>query len=690
MALASPIQNSLNSGEFSPLAFGRVDYPKYKSAATLVQNFVPLVQGGLTRRTGTYYVQPTKSNAAARLVPFVFSNGDAIMIEFGDLYIRFYRNRLPVETAPGVPYEIVSPYAIADVQFLRFQQSKDVMYIAHPSYAPRKLSRSALTSWAFANVAFLDGPYLSINSTTTTLTPGATTGSTTLTASSIVGINDGVGFKTTDVGRFVRLQHTTTWGWAIITAWTSTTVVTINIQSAFGATTAVTKWRLGEWSDNTGYPSIVFSFEDRIGWGASPIDPIMMNLSKTGDYENMAPTGTDSVVAADNALQLRLNSKQQDPIRWVFDAEQGLVAGTRAAEYVVRAASDGTAMSAINFPSARQSTKYGSANVEPVVVGKAILFTQTAKRKLREMAYVYQYDGFQAPDLTVLAEHATKGNIAQVAYQQEPFSIAWVRLESGKLWGMTYDRDQSVIGWHRHPLGGYADAGKTLPATVESIATMPAPDGSQDDLWIIVNRYINGGTKRYVEYLTAFNADYDNVADCFFVDGGKTTVLGAPGTAVTGYAHLEGQTIDLLVDGSPQPSVVVSGGNFTLSTAGTKIQAGIGYKSRLKTLRPDAGSTTGTSQGKTKRTHKLGVRLHQTVGLWAGRGFTEDGYTMDAVIFRDASDPMGAPVPLFSGDKPVDFEDDYNTDGYLCLEQRQPLPCTLTAIMPQFYTQDAI
>jgi hypothetical protein len=687
MALAAPIKNSFNGGEFSPLVLGRTDYNKYGNGTSLMQRFVPQVQGGMTRCPGTIYIQPTKSNTQARLVRFVFSNGDAFMLEFGDLYLRFYRNRAPVETSPGVPYEIATPYTLADLPFLRFQQSRDVMYIAHPSYEPRKLIRAALTSWSFSVVDFLDGPYLIANATSTTLTPSATTGSVNITASSTTGINDGAGFQTTDVGRFIRIRHSTTWGWAKITSRTSATVVVATVISAFGATTASANWRLGEWSATTGYPSVVFSFEDRLGWAASPIAPTTLNMSITQDYENMSPTAADGTVIATSALSLRINAKQQDPIRWVIDDEKGLLVGTKGGEYVVRAPVSGEAMSALNLPSARRSTKHGSANVEPVEAGKAVLFVQTAKRKIREMAYQYEVDGFRAPDMTLLAEHMTKGNVAQMAYQQEPFSVVWARLENGQLRGMTYDREQDVIGWHRHPIGGFYDSGKTDQARVESIEVLPAPDGSQDDLWMIVARHINGGLKRYVEYLAPFNAEYDNVKDCYFVDGGKQIDLGAVGTAVTGLNHLIGETVSLLVDGAPQADQVVDGsGNITLARAGRYVMVGLPYVSRMKTLRPDAGAVNGTAQGKTKRTHKLSARFHQSVGVRVGRDFNAK---MDVQDFRPGNHIMGQPVPMFSGDKQLDFEDDYTTDGYLCFEQVQPLPCTILALMPQTMTQDA-
>jgi hypothetical protein len=276
-----------------------------------------------------------------------------------------------------------------------------------------------------------------------------------------------------------------------------------------------------------------------------------------------------------------------------------------------------------------------------------------------------------------------------MAFQQEPFSVVWTRLASGRLWGMTYDREQDVVGWHRHFIGGYYDSEHSETARVESIETMPAPDGGQDDLWMIVARYIDGGVKRYVEYLSEFNADYDDVADCYFVDGGKQIDLGSPGTAVTGLSHLEGETVSVLVDGAPQTDKVVSSGGITLDAAGQYVKVGFGYVSRCKTLRPEAGAANGTAQGKTKRIHKLFARFHQTVGIRVGRGFEEDGVPMDTQNFRPGSYPMGQPTPLFSGDKQLDYESDYDRDGFICFEQTQPLPCTILALMPHIVTQDA-
>jgi len=97
MSRASPIQSSFNSGEWSPLLHARVDIEAYKSALGICLNQVPLIQGPLTRRPGTYHVSEVRdSTKSTRIVPFQFSNEQAYVLEFGDQYVRFYTNNGPV------------------------------------------------------------------------------------------------------------------------------------------------------------------------------------------------------------------------------------------------------------------------------------------------------------------------------------------------------------------------------------------------------------------------------------------------------------------------------------------------------------------------------------------------------------------------------------------------------------------
>ena len=49
---------------------------------------------------------------------------------------------------------------------------------------------------------------------------------------------------------------------------------------------------------------------------------------------------------------------------------------------------------------------------------------------------------------------------------------------------------------------------------------------------------------------------------------------------------------------------------------------------------------------------------------------------------------MDQAVSLFSGDKQIEFNSDYETDGFVFVKQTQPLPLTVTALYPQLNTYD--
>jgi len=672
MAKVSPIQESFNSGEFSELVAARVRFEKYKNAVRLSENMVPLVQGGMTRRTGTMFVNEVKTSAKkTRLVQFEYSVTQAYVIEFGDLYLRFYKDRGLIETSPGVPYEVVTTYAEADLFQLKFTQSADVLYITHPNYAPRKLSRTGHTSWTLTVIDFKDGPYLPTNVTSTTVAPSGTSGSITLTASS--GI-----FAATDVGRLVRIKHSSTWGYAKITAYTSTTQVSATVGSNFGATGAVADWRLGLWSATTGYPSCVTFFEDRLFFAGNALRPQRIDGSIVGDYENFAPTATDGLVADDNAISIALNANDVNVIRWMVDDEKGLLIGTVSGEWIVRPSSLSEALTPTNL-AAKRSTAFGSANIQAIRTGKASIYVQRAGRKARELAYVYEVDGFRSPDMNVLSDHILETGVVEFNYQQEPYSIVWFVRNDGQLVGLTYERDQDVLGWHRHIVGGSFGSGD---AVVESVAVIPTPSGDADEVWLIVKRTIDNATVRYIEYITP-RFEGSDTTDAFFVDCGLT-YDGSPATVISGLDHLEGETLSVLADGASHPNVVVDTGSITLTRSASVVHLGLPYESDIQTLRIEAGAQDGTAQGKTKRIHRVTVRLFKTLGLQFG----PDATGLDVLPFRTSADAMGNPPALYTGDKTVNWNDGYDTEGVMYFRQDQPLPFTLLGIFPALVTQD--
>jgi len=419
-------------------------------------------------------------------------------------------------------------------------------------------------------------------------------------------------------------------------------------------------------------PSVVTFFEQRLVFANTNENPQTLWFSKNGDYLNFT-AGT----ADDDALIYTIASNQVNAIRYL-SATRVLTIGTSGGEYVVTATSDGPITPSTTL--IRKYSNYGSSMTEPVQVADVTLFLQRGNRKIREFKYVgdINADAYQAPDISILAEHITKGGITQFAYHQEPDSVVWMVRADGVLIGMTYRREESVVAFHKHILGGEFDGGH---AVVESIASLPTDTG-EDELYLIVKRTINGSTKRYIELLKTF--DFGGVTTgAFFVDSGLA-YAGPATTVLSGLYHLEGETVSTLANGATHPDTVVSGGGIPLSFSSTTAAVGYNYVSNMQTLRLEAGSVDGTSQGKPKRIHAITMRLHETVGVEIGNSSGE----LDRIYFRDSSMAMDQAVPLYTGDKDIEFPGGYVDDDRIYVRQNQPLPMTVLALFPRLNTFD--
>lgn len=667
MPRAVPGIVALNAGELDPLLHARVDLQKYASACRRMLNMLPTSQGAAVRRPGTLYVAETKASGTARLVPFEFSTVQAYVLEFGNLYVRFYRNGGPIETSPGVPYEVVTPYTAADLPDLQWAQSADVLYLAHPNYAPRKLSRTGHTSWTLTTIAFQDGPY-GDQETAITVTPSAASGAVTLTASAAL-------FVSTDVGRTIRLLHGSTWGWARISAFTSSTVVSANVGAAFGATTASAAYRLGVWTAANNPSSVTF-WQNRLWWAGTPNEPQTIWGSKTGDFERHSP-GT----AADDAVAYTVSDDSMNAIRWIR-SQRRLLVGTAGGEFALSAGDTDDPVTPTDVVVLRQSTN-GAAKVPGITVGSALIYVQRSQRKLMEMAYSFEADNYLSPELTLLAGHITRGKVVEMAWAQEPHRVMWVVLADGSLRGMTYMRDQQVVAWHRHTLGG-------TNAKVRSVTTIPGTN--QTETWFVVERTVGGVTKRFVERLADFfYAEEDGsvtVADAYFVDCGLT-YSGVATTSLTGAAHIAGETVQVLAGGAAHPDVTVTGGGgVTLVRSVTKAAVGYSYASEIETLDINAGANDGTAQTRIKRVSSVGMMLFQTLGAKVGWRDQDDVLNLEEVQFRAGDDPMDAPPPLFTGVKFVPVPPRWDREARVVMRQDQPLPLTAVGIVPRMQANE--
>jgi hypothetical protein len=151
-------QTSFAGGEFAPTLWSRHELERYGTGLRTARNFRPTEHGALENRAGLALCEETKGSARARFIRFVYSDDQAYQLVFTDQSVRFIYRGAYVESAPGVPLELVTPYLEADLARLKFSQSGDVVTITRRGYAPRELVRSSHTSWALNLVDFTAEP----------------------------------------------------------------------------------------------------------------------------------------------------------------------------------------------------------------------------------------------------------------------------------------------------------------------------------------------------------------------------------------------------------------------------------------------------------------------------------------------------------------------------------------------------
>ena len=426
---------------------------------------------------------------------------------------------------------------------------------------------------------------------------------------------------------------------------------------------AMPRWSEGAWSSEHGYPRAVAFFEDRLWFGGTKSDPQTFWASKVGEYEDFEGIADD----ASASLLFTLASAEINAIEWLA-GDQQLLIGTRGGEFVAGATRETEAITPSNITVRRQS-KYGvKPGVQPHFVDSALLFMQRAGERLHQLSYSNESNRYVGPDLTALSDDILRPEAVELSYQAAPFRQLWARLSDGKLATLTYVSDQDVLGWAQVELGGTG-------VEVESVATIPHPDGDEDQIWMIVKRTIDGGTKRYIEYLEKpFNAD-TTYADAFFVDSGLTYSGGAT-TTITGLNHLEGETVKVFGDGIVQSDKTVSSGAITIDSA-SKVQVGLGFDARLQTMRFEAGAADGTAQGRRKRIHQIVLRVDQaSEDVEYGANFD----TMDSWDTGSGS--------TFSGDSAsYMMPSGYEREGRIAIRHQAPTPFTLVALMPQLSTE---
>lgn len=626
---------------------------------------------------------------------FTFNRGSA-----GNVFISFSNpnnNSASVDNARLEPpvLEVATPWSKDMVADLQYAQSKDVMYIAHSNVPLYKLTRTGVAAWTLVAVDLVDGPYYSRTHETysgigsgISIHPSGVTGSVTVTSSAAL-------FASTDVGRRLRFRHNSTsaWGEMIITAYTSSTSVTATVQRALSAASSSQEWRLGALSQTTGYAKCVAFHEQRLVLANTSSQPQTIWFSRSADIEVFQPDNDEfkDEVDATSGMTYTVASKDTNDITWL-SSRTVLYLGTRGAIFVAKASALDEALTPTNI-SIRPAVRTASHNSLPLEVTNATLFIHYHQRKLMELAYNAEQDSMVTVDLSLLSEHLGRAKLTEIVRQEEPYNIIWARDEVGGLYGLTYLREQSVTGWHRHYIGG---SGKVL-----SMCCVPGTEYSE--LWMVIERTINNKTKRYIERLSRFFTDDIDAQDATFLDSYLTYSGGAVST-ISGIDHLENKQVKVYTNGNvgsistytndgedPEleedtPLQVVRASRITITdpTTTTKAHVGLSYTCKLKTMPIVQESQGGTSQGALIRIFKALVRFHRSA-------LARVGQQQDNVnIIENFADRyiMGGELPLVSTVKEVYLEGGAELETATYIEQDAPAPMIILAVTTKVFTDD--
>ncbi|WP_325911690.1 phage tail protein [Klebsiella aerogenes] len=655
---ANLIKTNFTAGEISPRLMGRVDIERYANGAKIIENGLCVVQGGVMRRPGTRYAAHAKyGDRTARLIPYVFNRSQAYVLEFGDGYLRFYQNGQQLVNGDNTPYEIASPYTVGMLPEVNYVQGADTMFLVHQSVPPYRLQRRGQTNWVLEPAPFIVEPFDEVRDTPQKWCKPSVkefVGSEiTLTLSDAEppesgdGTLTGNGWVAEDVGSYVRINS----GLVLIKSVTSAQKAVGTIRTDLSATQAASPgaWTREDtvWTPEFGYPGAVTLYQQRLVLAGSTRYPQTIWFSETGVYLSFE-LGTDD----DDAISFTLSSDQLNPIVHLAQMNT-LIALTYGGEFTITAGND-SAITPTNI-SVKNPSPYGCNSIRPVRVGTEIMFVQRAGRKLYAVAYdPDSYVAYSANDMTVLAEHITAGGVSDMAYQQQSDSVIWMVRADGALITMGIDREQNVVAWSRQITNG----------AFESVASIPS--NTDDVVYALARRVVNGQTVRYVEVFDkSLNTD------------AASTGHSDEGAAVwSGFSHLEGQIVDVVADGSVMPQQTVTGGKITLTRKAHFIEAGMHYETTIETLTPEVSTTEGTTQNARKRTSEVTLRFLDTTGAECNG---------QIIPFRTFGPKiLNQPAPLFTGDHNMGKLGWERGEDTLTIQQRQPLPFHLLAIIFTF------
>lgn len=418
------------------------------------------------------------------------------------------------------------------------------------------------------------------------------------------------GWRSTDLGGFVHALD----GIFEITSIDSSTIAKAQVIRSIPGTVLVAvagAWTLEResFSEGLGYAAVPNFYEQR-RWLLKRQEVFG---SRVGDFQNfgLGPNDDDAV-----RFQIVNGANQVDIGRWMKSMKDMLI-GTIGTEYRVSGGSE-SIITPTNILTKPQSAWGSDPEPDAIRAGKAVVFVQRGRRQIREMGFDIAEDGFSAADITTLAEHIFRSGVVQLAYCSSPDSYILAVLEDGRIATCTYYREEEVIAWTQfRPAGWETGQGKFT-----SVAVMPSKCGSGDEVWCIAEREIAARTGLYVE---VFDGQLNT--ECALVYDDDVTA-----DTVVGLSHLDGAAVDVLYTSQSAfqrsafqmsafqrvraryATATVAAGTVSVATPAVRIEVGLHYNTKIRTLPLETATPQGTAHFRRKRSPTIYTRFYCTKG----------------------------------------------------------------------------
>lgn len=398
--------------------------------------------------------------------------------------------------------------------------------------------------------------------------------------------------------------------------------------------------------------------------------------SQTSNYANM---NVSSPAKADDAITFTLAGRFVNEIRHLIDLGT-LIAMTSGAEWSISGA-DGQPLQPDTIK-ARRETAWGSSHVPPLVIGDTAIFNQARGKKVYDLKYTFESDGYDGNDISIFASHLLKKTraddkrVKEWCYQQEPDSIVWTVHKDGSLTSMTYHARHQVIAWARHETDGL----------YKSVCCIPEDD--VDRVYFVIERDINGEKVQYLEVMDDRDVEETDLEFAFFVDSG-ITIEGNGSEIIKGLDWLEGKTVAIWADGDEVEGQQVVDGEIELDKVYTTITIGLPYNCDMQPLDIEIQSKDLQSKGRLKKVNKVFLHVNNTRGIEVApkdpnaSDLAPDEKVEFTTFKQREWEDYGEPTKLKTGIIEVSVDSTWQQRAAPYFRHSTPAPITILGIVPQ-------